>query len=122
MFNSAAKNTLSRWIIALVFVCLTVAGGYSQLDKSYIGMRIPVSGDPRVTLLADPPYLGLHMGGLRSSVLKMRVQSMKRETVMDSTGQQFEFREAINGIDVGFKCVAPLNQLHDDSFMAYSVC
>jgi cell surface protein SprA len=68
-------------------------------EKSYIGLRMPVYGNPLVPIEEKSDFLGLDMYGLRSPLLRSNISGYKREVKIDSTGQFINFSEKIDNFD-----------------------
>jgi len=67
--------------------------------QPYIGMQLPHAADPRVPILEEEPFLGLHMNGARTPVLKRTLSGLRREVKIDSTGKNINFVEKLDQVD-----------------------
>ena len=67
--------------------------------QNYVGMHLPPAVDPRVAIYDEEPFLGLHMNGLRSPILKRSLPSVRREVKIDSTGKNINFVEKMDQFD-----------------------
>ncbi|MBN2001046.1 cell surface protein SprA [candidate division KSB1 bacterium] len=94
------KNGLTRALLP-VLVFLAIGSIWSSIafaqeeEKTYIGLRISYDWDPRAPLDDKTTFLGLHMNGLRSPLLRRTLSSFKREVQVDSTGNNINFTEKI---------------------------
>ncbi len=67
--------------------------------QPYVSVHLPSAGDPRVAIFDEEPFLGLHMNGLRSPILKRSLPSVRREVKIDSTGKNINFIEKMDKFD-----------------------
>ncbi len=98
--NSIGRSAL---ILMSIFALLgtPLCSPVSAQDwNSGIGFRIPTTGDPRVSIREEEPYLGLSLDGKRSIVLRKRIKGFERSVELDSTGRFMTYRETINDIPV----------------------
>ena len=94
--------------VLLSILLMLPLGAYALADKdkdagaelpSYIGIALPPPVDPRVSILDEEPFLGLHMNGARTPVLKRTLPSLRREVKIDSTGENINFVEKLDQAD-----------------------
>ncbi|HPG38638.1 MAG TPA: cell surface protein SprA [bacterium] len=64
-----------------------------------IGMRMTTVYDPRVNIVEEQRFMGLHKDGMRSPLLKNTL-GKKRTVEIDTTGQNINFTEKLGDFDI----------------------
>ena len=110
LFKTATNITsLPVVLFILLFNILLSQGATAQTEaKPFIGIRMPESYDPRVNIVEEQRYLGLHMNGFRTPLLKNRLSILKRNVEIDSTGENINFTEKIGDLDYRLANYLPL--------------
>lgn len=100
-FKTALKRTLLPLLLFFVPGVILFSGNlYAQtLICPAIGMRLPAMYDPRVNIVEEQRFIGLHKDGMRSPLLKNTI-SKKRTVAIDSTGQNINFTEKLGDFDI----------------------
>ncbi len=96
---------LSIMVMTLVPTCAT-----AQEDaRAFVGFSTPLPYNPLVPISDEETFLGIHMNGMRSPLLKRKLSSFKREVKIDSTGKNINFYETLNGMDFRVPAYLTLN-------------
>ncbi len=86
--------------MVILFCLMGQVRADERMPGPYIGVRLPQMVTPIVPLFEERPFLGLHLEGAVSPLLKRAVPDIRREVKVDSSGRNINFSEKIGKIPV----------------------